>query len=87
MPTPVVNGTLCDRGPYRWLCHPMYTAVLLVCASAWALNPTLFRSLAWVLLLGVLVGKLRFEEGLLKQRFSGYESYQQDRHRLLPGVY
>lgn len=87
LPAPAPTGSLCERGPYRWLCHPMYTAVLLVCLSAWVLNPTALRSVAWLLLLAVLVGKLRFEESLLAQRFSAYKLYQQGRHRLLPYVY
>jgi len=87
LPAPVTSGSLCERGPYRWLCHPMYSAVLLICLSAWVLNPTLLRSVAWVLLVAVLIGKLRFEERLLQQRFSGYKHYQQARHRLVPYIY
>ena len=87
LPQPVPEGSLCERGPYHWLCHPMYTAVLLVCLSAWLLNPSTLTTIAWVLLLAVLIGKLRFEESLLKQQFSGYEQYQQGRHRLVPNVW
>lgn len=87
LPSPVPDGSLCERGPYQWVCHPMYTAVLLVCLAAWVLNPTWLRSFAWVLLLLVLIGKLRFEETLLAQRFSGYRHYQKNRHRLLPFLF
>ena len=86
-PQPVPTGDLCERGPYHWVCHPMYTAVLLVCLSAWVQSPTLFLSAAWALLLAVLVGKLSFEERLLTAQFSEYESYKRNRHRLVPYVW
>jgi len=87
LPKPVATGTLCDRGPYRWLCHPMYTAVLLLCLAACLVQPSLWRATAWCLLLAVLIGKLRFEEKLLSQRFEQYAEFQRSRHRLLPGVW
>ena len=45
------DGKFVDRGPYRWIRHPMYTSVLLV-TFAWMmtnLNP--YRVLLWVFFL------------------------------------
>jgi len=87
LPTPVADGALCQRGPYRWLCHPMYSAVLLLTLGVCVAAPTPLRALAWLLLVGVLIGKLRYEETLLRQRFTQYKEFQQSRHRLIPHVW
>ena len=87
LPKPVANGTLCISGPYQWLAHPMYSSVLMICLSAVIINPTGWRIAVFILLVIVLAGKLKFEEGLLARRFSDYESYRKARHRLVPGIW
>lgn len=38
-PTPRLGGQLVQQGPYRWIRHPMYTAVLLCgLACAWVVG-------------------------------------------------
>jgi len=49
----------------------MYTAVLLVTGAMVLDEPTVRRAVAWLLLLGVLILKLSFEEKLLRKKFSG----------------
>jgi len=87
LPTPVPTGSLCESGPYRWICHPMYTAVLLVCLAACVVKPEPIRGVIWIALLMVLVGKLRYEEALLETRFEQYREFRQARHRLIPGIW
>jgi protein-S-isoprenylcysteine O-methyltransferase Ste14 len=78
---------LVARGPYRWLRHPMYTAVLLI-AGAWVGGYFSWaRLIVWLLLAVVLVIKLQYEETLLQARFQDYASYRQRTKRLLPFVY
>lgn len=87
-PTPVPNGAteLVTRGPYRYVRHPMYLAVVLF------MGGVAIRSgswLAWPLLAG-LVGlfhvKARWEEGQLIEVFRGYDAYMDRTPRFVPGM-
>lgn len=87
-PTPVPNGAteLVTRGPYRYVRHPMYVAVLLFMAGV------AIRSgswLAWPLLVGLFVlfhVKARWEEGQLQEVFRGYDVYMERTPRFVPGM-
>jgi len=87
-PTPRDGGQLVCHGPYRWIRHPMYSAVLglglaaVLGAQAWV--PT---AAAWWALLLVLRIKLRLEERWMATRHPGYAAYQARTARLLPGLY
>lgn len=86
-PEPRPDGQLVQAGPYRWVRHPMYVAVLLFAAgcSAWLVSIG-----GWVLfavLLGVLVGKASLEEQWLLQRYPNYADYCARTWRLIPWIY
>ena len=86
---PEVNArsVLRTNGPYRLIRHPMYSSVLLV-TLAWAANSlSMFRSIAWIILLIDLLLKLSHEERLLAMSFPEYVSYQAKTARLLPFIY
>jgi protein-S-isoprenylcysteine O-methyltransferase Ste14 len=80
---------LVRSGPYRWIRHPNYTALLLVAlgtavslASAWALAATL---IVWLPILGLRVAR---EEESLRARFGDpYAKYCRRTWRLAPGLY
>jgi protein-S-isoprenylcysteine O-methyltransferase Ste14 len=86
-PAPREGNSLVRSGPYRWLRHPMYTAVMIcaVAFTAGGFHP--LRLLASLLLLGVLVTKVRHEEGLLAARHPGYQEAMRNTWRLFPGVW
>ncbi|MEL6820513.1 MAG: isoprenylcysteine carboxylmethyltransferase family protein [Calditrichota bacterium] len=86
-PDPLANATLATFGPYRWIRHPMYTALLLIALAAVLSRPTEIRIVVLVILLMNLLVKLRHEEMLLKEKFSGYSDYMSRTKRLLPGIY
>ena len=81
------GARLATGGIYRRIRHPMYSAVLLAMLGALALDLRLWRLLAWLLLLAVLIAKLRREEHYLAQRFPNYGEYCERTRRLLPGLW
>ncbi|MCB1093160.1 MAG: isoprenylcysteine carboxylmethyltransferase family protein, partial [Verrucomicrobiae bacterium] len=85
-PEPGEEATLCERGIYGWIRHPMYAGLLLAFAmfAIGAGNP--FAWLGWAGLLGVLLAKLRIEERLWSGRDPAYRAYMSRTKRLVPGV-
>ncbi len=80
------GSRLVTDGPYRWIRHPMYTALLtvtlaLVCASFSSL-----RGLSWLLLSATLVVKLSYEERCLREAFDDYDAYRLQTWRLIPWI-
>lgn len=81
------RAQLTTRGPYRWIRHPMYTAVLLV-ASFWLVNNlSWINGLIFLILLVDLLIKLKYEERRLCTYFDAYAAYMQSTKRLLPFLY
>ncbi|MCS6770573.1 MAG: isoprenylcysteine carboxylmethyltransferase family protein [Kiritimatiellae bacterium] len=81
------NARLITSGPYRWIRHPMYAALLLLCAGAWLTDPSWLR-LAMIISLGfVLLAKIRIEERSLEARFPAYRDYARCTKRMIPGIW
>jgi len=75
---------LVKSGPYRWVCHPMYTALLLVTLGSLICKFTGLRLAAWLGLVAVLCAKALREERLLRVQFSEYTAYRAHTGRFLP---
>ncbi|HET9227572.1 MAG TPA: isoprenylcysteine carboxyl methyltransferase family protein [Thermoanaerobaculia bacterium] len=72
-------------GPYRWLRHPNYLAVVLEILSLPLVHTAWLTALAFSLLDGILLRvRIRAEEEGLS-RLSSYEEAFADRPRLIPG--
>jgi protein-S-isoprenylcysteine O-methyltransferase Ste14 len=85
-PTPRAGGHLVDQGPYRWIRHPMYTAVIACgLACAWAEAST-WSWLGAAALTGVLSTKALLEERWMRAEHPGYAAYCARTSRFLPGV-
>lgn len=87
--TPDVDkkAKLVTNGPYQYIRHPMYTAVLLVCFGLLLTNITLFSSALFALLTIDLIVKLFYEERLLGAYFHNYEAYKKNTFRIIPYVF
>ena len=85
-PTPRADGKLVAHGPYRWIRHPMYTAVsLLGLACALALGSAL-AWLLWLVLSLVLLIKALLEERWMTALHPSYAHYQARTRRFIPFI-
>ena len=83
-PAPRAGGTLIQQGPYRWIRHPMYTAVIacdLACARA---NAPWDAWLALLALVLVLTIKASFEVRWLLNAHPESAAYRLRTRRFVP---
>lgn len=83
-PTLKDNHQLRTKGIYRYIAHPMYSAVLLLCLALVLSNITIINLTVYILLLVVLVLKSKKEEEYLLERFRAYKTYRNTVGQFLP---
>jgi len=81
------QARLVTGGPYRYIRHPMYTALLMGSLSLVLDAFSLLRLAMWLVLLVDLLVKLNYEERLLSQDLEGYSTHIQRTKRLIPFLY
>jgi protein-S-isoprenylcysteine O-methyltransferase Ste14 len=84
VPTLKDKHQLVTHGIYRFIRHPMYTSVLLLCLALTLTNPHNPALFIMLVLLVDLVLKSNLEEKLLTERFSTYQDYKNKTGRFLP---
>ena len=86
------EGGLVTNGPYRYVRHPIYAAILLFTLAGVIDNIHEGRR-AWlglVLVIVIVLGlatRIVSEEKLVRARYPEYEAYARRTKRLLPGVF
>jgi protein-S-isoprenylcysteine O-methyltransferase Ste14 len=81
------DGGLVTSGPYRWIRHPIYTAV---CMFAWAcfLGHSSWFALGMAALVSVgSVVRMLAEEKLLLARYPEYVEYVRKTKRMVPHLF
>ena len=78
-----------QRGPYRYVRHPSYSALLLVFGGVGLAQANLLSVVAAVVCILVgYVARIRVEEDVLEAAFGDeYRDYASTRARLIPGVW
>lgn len=74
-------------GMYRFVRHPIYLSYIVMALGVLIRHPTLYNALVAMVGVVLLVGRIGFEERLLKEDET-YRAYMDAvRYRLIPGVY
>jgi len=87
LPKPKDDAVLVVAGPYRWVRHPIYSALLLVCGG-WAVMwvSSILLALTATLFI-IFLFKTQLEEQWLVLRYPEYEAYRKKTGRLIPRIF
>jgi len=86
-PAPLAWSKLADHGPYQFIRHPMYLALLLVTLPLILDSYSLTRGSVWLVLVMTLLFKMEYEEKLLISSLPGYSAYTGRTSKLIPGIF
>jgi protein-S-isoprenylcysteine O-methyltransferase Ste14 len=81
------QGALVTSGPYRFLRHPIYTAICLFILPAAINAPSISTATFCVLVGGGAVARMLLEERLLRQQYPEYASYAAKTQRMIPFLF
>lgn len=76
-----------DRGPYRFVRHPLYTGELVSTLGLAVAVNTRVAFVCWLGLVGLQVYRALREEQVLLQALPGYRAYRSQTAALLPGIF
>lgn len=85
-PEPRAGGSLVTHGPYRWIRHPMYLAVLLV-TGAFAWGGDAVQAGLWLALAAVLAAKATREEKGMAAMHAGWDDYRRRTAAIVPFLF
>lgn len=80
--------TVCKTGPYKFIRHPTYSAILLWCVSIIFIFETLFTGIIAVMITIIIIVRTYLEDTMLKNELNGYLDYSHEvKHRLIPFIW
>ena len=87
LPRPLKNTKLVQNGIYRFMRHPLYTAVMTA-SVGWSLLRASWLALAFAFgLAAFLDAKARREESWLRHQFLEYQEYEKRVRKFMPWIY
>ena len=78
------EGPLLSSGPYRYIRHPMYSAVLLLIWLGVLGHLSLVTAVIGLIVTGVVGVRIMAEEQFLRSRFPEYAEYSRTTKRIIP---
>jgi protein-S-isoprenylcysteine O-methyltransferase Ste14 len=87
LPKPKPSGEFIQSGLYRFVRHPIYFGVILVCFGWASIEQNLYTLVLAIILLIFFDLKSRQEEIWLTEKFSEYDVYKQNTKKLIPFIY
>lgn len=80
--------TVCTTGPYRFIRHPMYVAIIVTVLCVPALLGSLYALIPAALIGALFVLRTALEDKTLQAELPGYADYARTvRRRLVPGIW
>jgi len=79
-------GGLVTTGPYRYMRHPIYAAVLLFLWTGVAVNASLLGVALGLAATAMLALRIVFEERLVRQLYPEYDDYARRTKRVIPFI-
>ncbi len=76
-----------DRGPYRWVRHPLYTGELVSALGLALTVGTAAALVLWLVLCGLQIYRAAQEEQVLLGALPEYRDYRRRTAALLPGIF
>lgn len=80
------EGGLVTTGPYRYVRHPIYAAILLFVWTGIAANLSATSVALGLVATAMLCLRMIFEEALVRQRYPEYDDYARRTQRVIPFV-
>jgi protein-S-isoprenylcysteine O-methyltransferase Ste14 len=78
---------LIEKGPYEIIRHPIYAGILLFMFGSLQMQLTMWRFLAFILLLATILLKMTYEENVMHDKVPEYASYKKKTHKLIPYIF
>jgi protein-S-isoprenylcysteine O-methyltransferase Ste14 len=85
-PIPAPDASLVISGPYQFIRHPMYSAILLFVTGLLVIHYNTAQLIAALLLALVLLVKSKWEEIMLINKFPEYKAYMRHTKSIIPYI-
>ena len=80
--------SVCSTGPYAFVRHPMYSAIIMWCVSIIMVLPSIWVAAVSVVVAAVITIRAELEEAMLAKELPGYSEYQSKvRWRVIPYIW